>query len=128
MKQPQIPASEPERLQALQRYQILDTASEQAFDDLTSLAAYICGTPIALISLVDVNRQWFKSKVGLKASQTPRNLAFCAYTICEPDKVLIVPNALEDERFVTNPLVTSEPNIRFYMGASIKTQVNQKNL
>lgn len=121
MKQPPIPASEPERLQALQRYQILDTAQSQAFDDLTCLAAYICGTPIALISLVDANRQWFKSKVGLEASQTPRYLAFCAQTICEPDKVLIVPNALGDERFIANPLVTSEPNISFYMGAPLVT-------
>ncbi len=121
MQLPPIPDNEQDRLKALQKYQILDTTPEKAFDDLTVLAAYICGTPIALISLIDTDRQWFKSKVGLEVSETPRDLAFCAYAICEPNDCLIVPNALEDERFAANPLVTSDPNIRFYAGTPLVT-------
>ncbi|KAB8331475.1 HAMP domain-containing histidine kinase [Scytonema tolypothrichoides VB-61278] len=106
------------RLEVLRQYRILDTVSEAAFDDLTLLAAQICNTPIALISLIDECRQWFKSKVGLDAESTPRNIAFCAHAILQPD-ILIVPDTRLDERFATNPLVTSDPYIRFYAGVPL---------
>jgi len=106
------------RLAALQKYAILDTEPEQAFDDLALLASFVCGTPLAMISLIDENRQWFKAKVGVNVSQTDRDIAFCATAIQQPD-VFVVPDALNDERFRNNPLVVGEPNVRFYAGAPL---------
>jgi GAF domain-containing protein len=118
MGAPSLSMNDAARLAALQKYAILDSEPEQAFDDLTLLASYVCKTPIALISLVDEDRQWFKSKVGISATQTSRDIAFCSTAIQQPD-VFVVPDALQDERFRTNPLVISEPNIRFYAGAPL---------
>lgn len=115
-----LPENEVERLAALRNYQVLDTPAEQDFDDLTSLAAQICQTPIALVSLVTEDRQWFKSKIGIDACQTPRDIAFCAHALLEHD-VLVVPDARQDPRFAANPLVTGEPYVRFYIGAPLIT-------
>ncbi len=115
-----LPENEKERLATLYEYQILDTEPEPTFDELTELAAYICKTPIALISLIDTDRQWFKSRYGPMPFQTPRDIAFCSYCILQND-LFIVPNTLEDERFIDNPLVTSEPQIRFYGGVPLIT-------
>lgn len=113
--------NEKNRLLALQRYEILDTLPELDFDDFTHLASVICQAPIALISLVDENRQWFKSRVGIEISETHWNLSFCIHTL-QRAELMEVPDALLDERFCTNPLVTGDPHIRFYAGAPLMTQ------
>jgi GAF domain-containing protein len=114
-------ANEAGRLKALRQYRILDTDPEQAFDDLTLIASQICGTPIALISLVDEDRQWFKSRVGLEARETSRGVSFCVHAIRQQG-VFTVADALNDTRFRDNPLVQADPHIRFYAGAPITTQ------
>ncbi|MCP9799555.1 GAF domain-containing protein [Synechococcus sp. RedBA-s] len=118
------PADEEERLRSLERTLLLDSESDADLDRITTLASETLDTPIALISLVDRERQWFLSKVGLQASQTPRSMAFCAHAITQ-GSTLVVPDALDDPRFNTNPLVVSEPNIRFYAGAQLRPQDGQ---
>ena len=115
-----LPPNEATRLAVLERYRILDTAAEQAFDDLTALAAQVCHTPIALVSLIDRDRQWFKSKVGLTVDEISRDLAFCAHAILQPEP-LVVEETLNDDRFATSPLVLDEPKIRFYAGVPLVT-------
>ncbi len=118
MKAP-IPLHEAERLQTLDNYCVLDTKPEEVFDDLTTLTANICDVPIALISLVDESRQWFKSRVGISATETSRDVAFCAYAILNSNDILEVSDAQTDKRFFDNPLVTGDPKIRFYAGAPL---------
>ncbi len=115
-----VPSNEARRLKVLWQYEVLDTVPEEIFDDLTELAGAICGAPIALISLVDETRQWFKAKVGLSASETTRDTSFCAHAIMQPD-LFIVADATRDARFKNNPLVVAEPKIRFYAGAPLVT-------
>ena len=115
-----IPKNEAKRIQVLWQYDVLDTVPEAIFDDLTELAACICGTPIALISLVDEDRQWFKSKLGVTLKETSRDVSFCAHAILR-NELLIVPDTTKDARFKNNPLVTVPHKIRFYAGAPLTT-------
>ena len=122
---PPEPEDEAERLATLRAYEILDTEPEEEFDELAWLASQVCQTPIALVSLVDEDRQWFKARVGLEAFETPRRISFCGHAILGSD-TLVVPNALEDPRFCGNPLVENDPRIRFYAGAPLRAPDGQK--
>ena len=116
-----IPSNEAERLAELESFRILDTPAEQVFDDITFLASRIYETPFAVMSLVDRDRQWFKSSVGLDVPETHRDLAFCAHAIWDPTEVMVVEDAAYDPRFSNNPLVIAAPSIRFYAGAPLQT-------
>jgi GAF domain-containing protein len=112
--------NEARRLKVLWQYDVLDTVPEEVFDDLTELAARICEAPIALISLIDEDRQWFKAKVGVTVNETSRDISFCSHAIKQHD-LFIIPDATQDARFANNPLVISDPKIRFYAGAPLIT-------
>jgi two-component system NtrC family sensor kinase len=116
-----VPANDLDRLRALRSYKILDTQPEAQFDELTELAALICDVPISLISLIDSDRQWFKSRFGLNLQETPRAQAFCTHAIMQPE-MFVVPDAAKDERFAQNPLVTGDLHIRFYAGAPLASR------
>src|SRR3954470_24688057 len=115
-----IAKNEKQRLKVLWQYSVLDTVPEEVFDDLTELAARICEAPVALITLVDEDRQWFKSKVGITISETSRDISFCGHAINQSE-LFVIPDATKDSRFAANPLVVSDPKIRFYAGAPLIT-------
>ena len=113
------PPDEAERLAALRDYRILDTPPEQVFDDLTWLASFICQTPMALVTLIDHHRQWFKSRVGIDSTESPRSESICAHAVMKPDRILEVPDAAKDRRFAGMPAVAGGPCVRFYAGAPL---------
>lgn len=118
-----LPDNEQDRLQNLYSYELLDTLPEGDYDDITRLASFICGTPVSLVSLVDKDRQWFKSVHGASGIlQTPREQAFCAHAILKPDEIMVVPDMEDDERFTDNPLVTGDYHIRFYVGVPLVSE------
>lgn len=119
MKLPDIPLNESERIHALEEYQILDTLPEKEFDNITCIASQICETPVSLISLIDSKRQWFKSHHGSLATETPRDVAFCAHAINRAHEIFIIPDSRNDERFLDNPLVLGEPHVIFYAGVPL---------
>ena len=125
MKTPDIPANEASRLNTLQSLGVLDTEAEERFDRLTRMSKRLFGVPIALVSLVDENRQWFKSCIGLSVSETPRDISFCGHAILGDD-VFIIPDASRDERFADNPLVVDDPHIRFYAGCPLSSRNGSK--
>lgn len=114
-----LPANEAARLNALYSYEVLDSACEATFDGIARLAARLTGRPIALVSLIDADRQWFKARYGLEATETPRDMAFCAHAILNPDQALVVPDAALDARFADNPLLHGQPPIRSYTGVPL---------
>lgn len=119
MVPPQIPSDDLRRLKELYRYEVLDTSYEDEFNDVVQLAATICKTPIALISLIDAKRQWFKAKYGIEANEFPREISFCGHTITAETAIFEIADATQDERFLDNPLVVSDPYIRFYAGVPL---------
>jgi len=119
-----IPRDETQRLSALERYDILDTPPEESFNSITLLASHICTTPVALMVLIDHDRQWFKATVGTRLKETPRAFAFCAYTIMQRG-LMIIPDITKDKRFAGNPLVVAGPKVRFYAGAPLVTPDNR---
>ena len=121
MKPAQIPLNEAKRLKNLETYSILDTLPDADCDAITKIAAGICNTPISLVSIIDKNRQWFKSNHGLKAKETPRDFSFCAHSILNPNKLFIINDATKDKRFFDNPLTINDPNVVFYAGAPLNS-------
>jgi len=109
---------ERERLEALRQYRILDTSPERGFDDITYLASALCATPIAVVTFIDKDRQWFKSRIGLTVPQTARSISICAYTILQ-HSIMVVPDLTSDQRFADNPMVTGTPDLRFYAGVPV---------
>jgi GAF domain-containing protein len=125
MIKPEIPENEAERLHALRTLKILDTAHEERFDRVTRMAKRMFGVSVSLVSLVDEDRQWFKSSQGLEATETPRDISFCGHAINQ-NGLFIIPDAIEDVRFADNPLVTDAPNIRFYAGYPLEIREGLK--